>query len=245
MKGFNREIRSGVTVRVYKFYVFHDILYMYVFEIYTHMFKHVQRSQFTPHFDQGGLDTEVDLLLQQLEDRLCVLVRGHIKPWDEQASPNWLWRFQGCYIISLILGRYGRWSNLRSLGFNWVENTDSITLLLTNLARWLASNVKTGPLKFAYVLRLLLHRVFRKELRKTIGIQSVEHVLESYPHFFPIAIVVEDLDSRSLALQKMDRKDHSRPFCGWHKTSNTNKELRLVKYSNNFPRVIQNHCFFS
>ena len=80
MKGFNREIRSGVTVRVYKFYVFHDILYMYVFEIYTHMFKHVQRSQFTPHFDQGGLDTEVDLLLQQLEDRLCVLVRGHIKP---------------------------------------------------------------------------------------------------------------------------------------------------------------------
>ena len=133
---------------------------------------------------------------------------------------------------------------MRSVGFNWVENTDSITLFLTNFARWLASNVKTGPLKFAYVLRLLLHRVFRKELRKTIGIQSVEHVLESYPHFFPIAMVVEDLDSRSLALQKMDRKDHSRPFCGWHKTSNTNKELRLVKYSNNFPRVIQNHCFF-
>ena len=46
MKGFNREIRSGVTVRVCIFYAFHDD-FSYVFlEIYTHMFKHVQISMF-------------------------------------------------------------------------------------------------------------------------------------------------------------------------------------------------------
>lgn len=43
---------------------------IYVYTTFTCMVTHVCFKHFTPYFSQGGLDTEVDLLLQQLEDRL-------------------------------------------------------------------------------------------------------------------------------------------------------------------------------
>lgn len=178
---------------------------------FTCIVMHVCFKHFTPCFSQGGLDTEVDLLLQQLEDRLCALVRGHMNPFMDWTSYSLVAQTNyGGFssMFSLILWRYGRWSNVGSLGFsfNCVKNNNSMTLFLTNfLGRWLARSEKKHGTTEVYIgfwgYCFTEADCFRKELRKNYR----NYVSGASP------MAAEDLDSRSLALQKMDRKDHSRP----------------------------------